>query len=290
VTTGGFGRWQQEGLAVSKPENASQLTDAMRRRYARHLTIPEVGEVGQKKLLQAKVLLIGAGGLGSPAAYYLAAAGVGTLGIVDFDVVDESNLQRQILHTTESVGTAKTTSARKTLLALNPGIQVNPIEARISSQNVEGILKDYDLVVDGCDNFATRYLINDACVLMKKPCVHGSVYRFEGQVTVFHPPQGPCYRCLYPEPPPAELAPSCADAGVLGVLPGVIGLLEAVEAIKWILGKGELLVGRLLQYDALRTEFRTLKLVRDPDCAYCADGKKFPGFIDYEQFCATSGS
>jgi molybdopterin/thiamine biosynthesis adenylyltransferase len=266
------------------------IVTAYRRRYARHLTIPEVGEVGQKKLLQAKVLLIGAGGLGSPAAYYLAAAGVGTLGIVDFDVVDESNLQRQILHTTESVGTAKTTSARKTLLALNPGIQVNPIEARISSQNVEGILKDYDLVVDGCDNFATRYLINDACVLMKKPCVHGSVYRFEGQVTVFHPPQGPCYRCLYPEPPPAELAPSCADAGVLGVLPGVIGLLEAVEAIKWILGKGELLVGRLLQYDALRTEFRTLKLVRDPDCAYCADGKKFPGFIDYEQFCATSGS
>jgi len=280
---GGFTRWREEGLPVSTPP---RLTEAQRRRYARHLTIPEVGEAGQLKLLGARVLLVGAGGLGCPAAYYLAAAGVGVLGVVDFDKVDESNLQRQILHTVDRVGTSKTESARRSLLALNPGIEVVPIEARLSSANVESLFKDYDVVVDGSDNFPTRYLVNDACVLLGKPNVHGSVYRFEGQVTVFHPPAGPCYRCLFPEPPPAELAPSCAEAGVLGVLPGVVGLLEAIETIKLILGAGESLVGRLLHYDALKAEFRTLRVRREPTCRYCSDPARFPGFVDYEQFCA----
>ncbi len=280
---GGFGQWRSEGSPVVVPKI---LSEADRRRYSRHLMIPEVGETGQLKLLNSKVLLVGAGGLGCPAGYYLAAAGVGTLGVVDFDVVDESNLQRQILHSVDRVGTPKTESARRTLLGLNPGIKVVPIEARLTSANVEAIFKDYDLIVDGSDNFPTRYLVNDACVLLGKPNVHGSVYRFEGQVTVFHPPKGPCYRCLYPEPPPAELAPSCADAGVLGVLPGVIGLLEAVETVKLILGAGDSLVGRLIHYDALKAEFRTLRLRRNPRCAYCGDGVKFPGFIDYEFFCA----
>jgi sulfur-carrier protein adenylyltransferase/sulfurtransferase len=281
--SGGFGQWRNEGNPVVVPR---VLTEADRMRYSRHLMIPEVGEAGQLKLLSAKVLLIGAGGLGCPAAYYLAAAGVGKLGIVDFDMVDESNLQRQILHTVDRVGTPKTESARTTLLALNPGIKIQPIEARLSSANVQEIFADYDLVVDGSDNFPTRYLVNDACVLLKKPNVHGSVYRFEGQVTVFHPPRGPCYRCLYPEPPPADLAPSCADAGVLGVLPGVVGLLEAVEAVKLILGAGDPLIGRLIHYDALKAEFRVLKLRRNRKCAYCGDGVKFPGFVDYEAFCA----
>ena len=285
--TGGYTRWRDEGKPVSVPV---RLSEAQRRRYARHLMIPEVGEEGQRKLLAAKVLLVGAGGLGCPAAYYLAAAGVGTLGVLDFDKVDESNLQRQILHTVDRVGTSKTESARKSLLALNPDIDVVPIEARLSSANVESIFKDYEIVVDGSDNFPTRYLVNDACVLLKKPNVHGSVYRFEGQVTVFHPPAGPCYRCLYPEPPPAELAPSCADAGVLGVLPGVVGLLEAVETVKLILGAGDSLVGRLLHYDALKAEFRTLRLRRDPACRYCSDPARFPGFVDYEQFCANPAS
>ncbi|PYQ11122.1 MAG: molybdopterin-synthase adenylyltransferase MoeB [Acidobacteria bacterium] len=281
---GGFTQWRNEGNPVVVPR---RLSEADRRRYSRHLMIPEVGEAGQIKLLGAKVLLVGAGGLGCPAAYYLAAAGVGTLGVVDFDKVDESNLQRQILHTVDRVGTPKTESARKTLLALNPAVNVVPIEARLSSSNVESIFRDYDIVLDGSDNFPTRYLVNDACVLLKKPNVHGSVYRFEGQVTVFHPPAGPCYRCLYPEPPPAELAPSCADAGVLGVLPGVVGLLEAVETVKLILGVGDSLVGRLLHYDALKAEFRMLKLRRDPKCRYCGDGVTFPGFVDYEMFCAS---
>jgi molybdopterin/thiamine biosynthesis adenylyltransferase/rhodanese-related sulfurtransferase/molybdopterin converting factor small subunit len=281
--SGGFTQWRNEGREFVIP---TVLSETDRRRYSRHLMIPEVGEAGQVKLLNAKVLLVGAGGLGCPAAYYLAAAGVGTLGILDFDAVDESNLQRQILHTVDRVGTPKTESARKSLLALNPGVKVVPIEAKLTSANVEEIFRDYDLVVDGSDNFPTRYLVNDACVLLKKPNVHGSVYRFEGQVTVFHPPHGPCYRCLYPEPPPADLAPSCADAGVLGVLPGVVGLLEAVEAVKLILGAGDPLVGRLIHYDALKAEFRTLKLRRNPTCAYCADGATFPGFVDYERFCA----
>jgi molybdopterin/thiamine biosynthesis adenylyltransferase len=285
--TGGFERWRSEGSAVAATRS---LSDADRRRYSRHLLIPEVGEAGQFKLLDSKVLLVGAGGLGSPAAYYLAAAGVGTLGIVDNDTVDESNLQRQILHTADRLGVPKAESARRTLAALNPGIQVRPIEARLSSANVEEIFQGYDIVLDGSDNFPTRYLVNDACVLLGKPNVHGSVYRFEGQVTVFHPPHGPCYRCLFPEPPPAELAPSCAEAGVLGVLPGVVGLLEAVEVVKLVLGAGDSLVGRLIHYDALKAEFRTLKLRRDPRCAYCGDGVKFPGFVDYEEFCSGRGS
>lgn len=280
---GGFAKWKDQGLPFVKPR---VLGESERRRYSRHLSIPEVGEQGQIKLLDSRVLMIGAGGLGSPAAFYLAAAGVGTIGIIDFDKVDESNLQRQILHTTERVGTPKTESARQTLLALNPTIQVRTFDERLSSANVERVFKDFDIILDGSDNFPTRYLVNDACVLQRKPNVHGSVYRFEGQVTVFWPGRGPCYRCLYPEPPPAELAPSCAEAGVLGVLPGVVGLLEAVEAIKIILGKGQSLVGRLLAYDALRAEFRELKLRRDPNCRYCRDGAAFPGFVDYEQFCA----
>ena len=280
---GGFGRWKDQGLPFVKPRT---LGESERRRYSRHLSIPEVGEAGQIKLLDAKVLMVGAGGLGSPAALYLAAAGVGTLGIVDFDVVDESNLQRQILHTADRVGTPKTESARKTLLALNPQVDVRTFDERLSSANVEQIFRDFDIIIDGSDNFATRYLVNDACVMLKKPNVHGSIYRFEGQVTVFWPGKGPCYRCLYPEPPPPELAPSCAEAGVLGVLPGVIGVLGAVEAIKIIIGKGELLLGRLLTYDALRAQFRELKLRRDPSCRYCREGAAFPGFVDYDLFCA----
>ena len=284
---GGFTRWRNEGHEITTPRS---LSEADRRRYMRHLVIPEVGEEGQLKLLDGRVLLVGAGGLGCPAAFYLAAAGVGTLGIVDFDTVDETNLQRQILHTADRIGTPKTESARQSLHALNPGIKVVPIEARLTSENVESIFRDFDIILDGSDNFPTRYLVNDACVLLGKPNVHGSVFRFEGQVTVFYPPHGPCYRCLYPEPTPVELAPSCADAGVLGVLPGVIGLLEAVETIKLILGVGNPLIGRLLQYDALRAEFVELKVRRDLQCPYCGDGVEFPGFVDYEAFCADSAA
>lgn len=286
---GGFGAWRDAGQPVETPR---LLTDAERRRYSRHLMIPEVGEEGQVKLLGARVLLIGAGGLGCPAAIYLAAAGVGTLGVVDSDVVDESNLQRQILHPTDRVGTSKVESARRSLLAQNPGIRVVAHEERITSQSVERLLGAYDLVLDGSDNFPTRYLINDACVLQRKACVHGSIYRFEGQITVFDPARGgPCYRCLYPEPPPPELAPSCADAGVLGVLPGVVGLLQAVEVVKLILGEGEPLTGRLLTYDALAARFRELKLRRDPGCPYCLslEGGPFPGFVDYDLFCGAAG-
>lgn len=286
--TGGFTRWRDEGRAVVKPRF---LNEDDRRRYARHLMIPEVGEKGQSKLLGAKVLMIGAGGLGCPAAFYLAAAGVGTIGIVDFDVVDESNLQRQILHTVDRIGTPKVESARKALHALNPTVNVVAHNDRLNRDNIVEIFKQYDIIVDGSDNFPTRYLVNDACVLLKKPNVHGSVYRFEGQVTVFWPGKGPCYRCLYPEPPPADLAPSCADAGVLGVLPGVVGLLEAVETVKLIIEIGEPLVGRLLHYDALAAEFNELRLRRDPNCAYCADHiTEFPGFVDYDHFCANPGS
>jgi len=284
---GGFNKWKNEGLPFTVPR---VLNESDRKRYHRHLLIPEVGEAGQLKLLSSKVLLIGAGGIGSPVAFYLAAAGVGTLGIVDFDVVDESNLQRQILHTTERVGTSKVESAQATLKALNPGITVRGYETRLTSHNVDEIFSDYDVVVDGSDNFPTRYLVNDACVKLGKPNVHGSVYRFEGQVTVYDPPRGPCYRCLYPEPPPPDLAPSCAEAGVLGVLPGVVGLLQAVETIKLILEVGQPLTGRLLHYDALRAEFRLLKLRRDPECTYCQDGGTFPGYEDYEYFCASAGS
>ncbi len=282
---GGFGAWAEEGHPTEVPQS---LGEEDRERYARHLAIPEVGEAGQVRLLESRVLMIGAGGLGCPAAFYLAAAGIGKLGIVDADVVDLTNLQRQVLHTVDRVGTPKTDSAAKTLLALNPAIEVVGIEERLTSANADAIFdQGWDLVVDGSDNFPTRYLVNDACVKYALPCVHGSVYRFEGQVTVFAPPDGPCYRCLYPEPPPPGMAPSCADAGVLGVLPGVIGLLEAVEAVKWLLGAGRPLTGRLLQYDALRGGFTELKLARDPDCPVCADGVEFPGFVDYEQFCET---
>src|SRR3954468_9979011 len=224
------------------------------RRYSRHIILPEVGGLGQTKLLQAKVLLVGAGGLGSPAAYYLAAAGVGTLGIIDNDVVDVSNLQRQILHANERVGMPKVDSAKKTLEALNPDVKVIPYQAKLTSENIMEIIKDYDFVVDGCDNFPTRYLVNDACVLTGKPNVHGSIFQFEGQATVFYPGKGPCYRCLYPEPPPADMAPSCAEAGVLGVLPGLIGTIQALETIKLILGKGETLVGKLLCFNTLTNE------------------------------------
>lgn len=287
---GGFGRWKEEGLPFELP---AQLDPAARVRYSRHLLMPEVGEAGQLRLLDARVLLVGAGGLGSPAAFYLAAAGVGTLGLVDDDVVDRSNLQRQILHTDASVGTAKVASARKTLEGLNPDVTINTFEARLGSDNVEDILQGYDLVVDGSDNFPTRYLVNDACVKLGLPCVHGSVYRFEGQVTVFWPGcperRGPCYRCLFPEPPPAEFAPSCAEAGVLGVLPGVVGLLEAVEALKLLLGIGDPLVGRLLAYDALSARFTEYRVERDPHCAWCGDDASVPAYIDYERFCASAG-
>jgi len=286
---GGFGRWKAEGLPFEVPRGLDR--DA-RERYSRHLVMPEVGEAGQRRLLDSKVLLIGAGGLGSPAAVYLAAAGVGTLGLVDHDVVDRSNLQRQILHTDARVGMSKVSSARQCLEALNPGVQVKTFEARLDSRNVEEIFSGFDLVVDGSDNFPTRYLVNDACVKLGLPCVHGSVYRFEGQVTVFWPGyaerRGPCYRCLFPEPPPAEFAPSCAEAGVLGVLPGVIGLLEAVEALKILLGVGDPLVGRLLCYDALAVRFTEFRVEPNPHCRWCGEGAAFPGYIDYEQFCASA--
>ena len=265
---GGFGAWKNAGLPYVTPRT---LTEDQRGRYSRHLLIPEVGEAGQVKLLDAKVLLLGAGGLGSPAALYLAAAGVGTLGIVDADTVDASNLQRQILHNTARLGKLKTESAHETLAALNPDVKVVEHRTRLSAENVLDLIADYDVIVDGADNFPTRYALNDASVILGKPVVHGSIFRFEGQTTVFAPGQGPCYRCLFPEPPPAEMAPSCAEAGVLGVLPGIVGSLQAVEAIKLILGIGEPLIGRLLLYDALETSFRELRLRRDPNCPACGE-------------------
>jgi molybdopterin/thiamine biosynthesis adenylyltransferase/rhodanese-related sulfurtransferase len=279
---GGYSAWRDAGQKTEVPRT---FTPAQLSRYSRHIMLPEVGEKGQAKLLDAKVLLLGAGGLGSPSAYYLAAAGVGTLGIVDNDVVDESNLQRQILHNTSRVGKPKVLSAKETLEALNPDVRVIPLEERLSSENALRIMKDYDIVVDGCDNFPTRYLVNDACVMLKKPNVHGSIYRFEGQVTVFVPGDGPCYRCLYPEPPPAELAPSCADAGVLGVLPGVIGVLQAIETIKLILERGTPLRGRLVMYDALETKFRELKLRRDPECPACGEHPRIHELTDIPGLC-----
>ncbi|HZP96810.1 MAG TPA: molybdopterin-synthase adenylyltransferase MoeB [Candidatus Limnocylindria bacterium] len=282
--SGGFNRWKDSGLAWVTPES---FTPEQAQRYSRHLLIPEVGEAGQHRLLKSKVLLIGAGGLGSPAAYYLAAAGVGTLGIVDSDVVDTTNLQRQILHSSESVGEPKVESAKRRLEALNPDVKVVGYQERLTSENIDRIIADYDLVIDGADNFPTRYLLNDASVKHDKPVVHGSIYRFEGQITVFKPHAGPCYRCLFPTPPPPELAPSCAEAGVLGVLPGVIGALQANEAIKLLLGIGEPLVGRYLLFDALETEFREVKLRRDPECPVCGDHPTITEYIDYEGFCAS---
>ncbi len=280
---GGYAAWKNGGF---KWVQDFQYTPEQLIRYSRHFLLPEVGEDGQAKLLQAKVLMVGAGGLGSPSAYYLAAAGVGTIGIIDNDVVDISNLQRQILHANDRVGMPKVESAKKTLEALNPDVKVIPYQAKLTSENIMEIIKDYDLVVDGCDNFPTRYLVNDACVLTGTPNVHGSIFQFEGQATVFYPGKGPCYRCLYPEPPPAEMAPSCAEAGVLGVLPGLIGVIEALEAVKLILGKGDSLVGRLLHFNTLTMEINTLKLRRDPNCPMCGDHPTIHQLIDYEEFCS----
>lgn len=286
---GGFNRWKNENLPFEVPR---ALDPDARARYGRHLLLPEVGEQGQLRLMDARVLLIGAGGLGSPAAMYLAAAGVGTLGIVDFDVVDRSNLQRQILHGDERVGTPKVESAAQTVHSLNPRVDVIAHETRLTAANVESILSGYEVVVDGSDNFATRYLVNDACVKLGLPNVHGAIFRFEGQVGVFWPgyekAPGPCYRCIYPEPPPPELAPSCAEAGVLGVLPGVIGTLQAMETLKILLGLGEPLVGRLLYYDALAARFTELRLRRNPKCAWCGDEATFPGYVDYDTVCAST--
>ncbi|MDA0691823.1 MAG: molybdopterin-synthase adenylyltransferase MoeB [Nitrospinae bacterium] len=264
------------------------FTDEQIERYSRHIMLPEVGGVGQVKMLEAKVLLIGAGGLGSPAAYYLAAAGIGNLGIVDFDRVDLSNLQRQIIHSTERIGMLKTESAKKTIEALNPDVKVTTFNEMLTSQNIMRIFEGYDYILDGTDNFATRYLINDACVMTGKTNIHGSIFRFEGQATVFKPGAGPCYRCLYPEPPPPGLVPNCQEGGVLGVLAGVIGNLQVVETLKLILGKGKTLVGTLLIYDALNTEFRRLKLKRDVNCPVCSENPTITELIDYEEFCGLS--
>jgi sulfur-carrier protein adenylyltransferase/sulfurtransferase len=284
---GGFDRWKREGLPWQTPES---LSSEQRSRYSRHVLLPEVGEEGQARLLDAKVLIVGAGGLGSPAAIYLAAAGVGTIGIVDFDVVDASNLQRQILHNLDRLGQAKVDSARETLTALNPDVKVEPHNVRLSADNVLDILSGYDLIIDGGDNFPTRYLVNDASLHLRTPVVHGSIFRFEGQVSVFSPYEGPCYRCQYREPPPPELAPSCAEAGVLGVLPGIIGSIQAVEAIKLILGIGEPLVGRLLTYDALTQEFMELRLRRDPQCLACSDEAMPPRIVEYDATCTYEGA
>jgi len=280
----GFNDWKDRGFPTTKP---FAFTDAQLNRYSRHLLLPEVGEKGQAKLLQGRVLLLGAGGLGSPAALYLAAAGVGTLGIVDGDVVDESNLQRQVLHGRSQVGVAKVQSGAQRIADLNPDVTVLPFEERLTSENIDRIFdQDWDVIVDGLDNFPTRYLVNDASVWKDIPVVHGSIFRFDGQVTTFWPKQGPCYRCLYPEPPPAHLAPSCAEAGVLGVLPGVIGTIQATEAIKILLGQGEPLVGRLLQYDSLSMKVRNFKLPKDPECVVCGDKPSITEYIDYAGFCA----
>ncbi|HEY5851368.1 MAG TPA: molybdopterin-synthase adenylyltransferase MoeB [Lysobacter sp.] len=283
---GGTTRWIAEGLPIVRPEGDFDFHD----RYSRHLRLPEVGEGGQRRLQAARIAMVGAGGLGSPAAYYLAAAGIGTLVLADDDVVDRSNLQRQILHTEDRIGVAKVESARIALSALNPTVAIEAFPERITAENVERLIADADVVIDGADNFPVRYLLNDACVKLGKPLVYGAVHRFEGQVSVFdagrHRGQAPCYRCLFPEPPPAEAAPNCAEAGVLGVLPGVIGMLQATEAIKLVLGLGDSLAGRLLNFDALAMKFRETRLSADPQCPVCAAGREFPGYIDYVQFCA----
>ena len=284
---GGFNRWKDEGRDWSAPRT---LTSDQRNRYQRHLLLPEVGQQGQQALLDSKVLLLGAGGLGSPAALYLAAAGVGTIGIIDMDVVDASNLQRQILHNMDRIGDRKVDSAKKTITALNPDVVVETFDVRLGADNVLEILDGYDLIVDGTDNFPTRYLVNDGSLLKRIPVVHGSIFRFEGQVTVFDPYNGPCYRCLIPEPPPAELAPSCAEAGVLGVLPVIIGSIQAVEAIKMLLGLGDPLVGRLLAYDALEETFRTFKVRRDPSCPACGENAGEIVIAEYDELCMPHAS
>ena len=284
---GGFNKWKDDGLTWVTPRT---LNADQRNRYQRHLLRPEVGEKGQQRLFDAKVLMLGAGGLGSPAALYLAAAGVGTIGIIDMDVVDASNLQRQVLHNTTRIGERKVDSAKKTLELLNPDLVVTTYDTRLGADNILAIIDGYDLIVDGTDNFPTRYLVNDASLLKKIPVVHGSIFRFEGQVTVFHPYVGPCYRCMIPEPPPAELAPSCAEAGVLGVLPGIVGSIQALEAIKMILDLGDSLVGRLLAFDALEETFRTFKLRRDPACPACGDDAGEIVIADYDDLCMPHGN
>jgi sulfur-carrier protein adenylyltransferase/sulfurtransferase len=279
---GGFGRWKNEGRPWITP---AVLSPEQRSRYHRHILLPEVGEAGQQKLLESKVLLLGAGGLGSPAALYLAAAGVGTLGIVDMDVVDASNLQRQILHNVDRIGERKVDSAKKTLTQLNPDVDVVTYDVRLGADNVLDIVDGYDVIVDGADNFPVRYLLNDASLVKRIPVVHGSIFRFEGQVTVFDPYNGPCYRCLLPEPPPPELAPSCAEAGVLGVLPGIVGSIQALEAIKLILDLGDPLRGRLLAYDALEQSFRTFKVRRDPLCPACGEDAAPIVIAEYDEHC-----
>ena len=285
---GGTSAWQAAGLPTALPDGEIDLD--FHDRYSRHLRLPEIGLAGQQRLAQARVLLIGAGGLGSPAAYYLAAAGVGTLRIADDDVVDRSNLQRQILHAEDRIGQPKVASAAATLTGLNPRTRIDAVAERVSSANVDRLLDGVDVVLDGADNFPVRYLLNDACVLHGVPLVYGAVHRFEGQVSVFDAGRArgerPCYRCLFPEPPPPEAAPNCSEVGVLGVLPGVIGLLQATEVLKLLIGLGEPLSGRLLQFDALGMQFRQTRLAPDPDCPVCAEGRPFPGYIDYAAFCA----
>src|SRR5438132_4031416 len=280
------------GVSAGLPAQARAQTDALPElttaelvRYDRHLLLPEVGVEGQRKLKAARVLTIGAGGLGSPLSLYLAAAGVGTIGIVDFDVVDLTNLQRQIVHGTATLGTSKLESAKARLGDLNPNVNVIGHDGRLTSENALEILKDYDIIVDGTDNFPTRYLVNDACVLLGKPNVYGSIFRFEGQASLFYAKEGPCYRCLYSEPPPPGLVPSCAEGGVLGVLPGIIGSIQALETIKWIIGAGDPLIGRLVLFDALKLRFRELKLRRDPNCPICGDHPTIHELVDYQAFC-----
>jgi molybdopterin/thiamine biosynthesis adenylyltransferase/rhodanese-related sulfurtransferase len=279
---GGFGRWKDEGKPWKTP---ASLTPEQRNRYQRHLLLPEVGEKGQLALFEKKVLMIGAGGLGSPAALYLAAAGVGTLGIIDMDVVDASNLQRQILHNLDRIGDRKVDSAKKTLTLMNPDLNVVTYDTRLGADNIEAIMTGYDLIVDGTDNFPTRYLVNDVSLKLGIPVVFGALFRFDGQVTIFKPHDGPCYRCMLPEPPPAEMAPSCAEAGVLGVLPGIIGSLQAMEAIKYLLNLGDSLSGRLLTYDALEASFRALKIRRDPFCPACSIDPKDIVIAEYDELC-----
>jgi molybdopterin/thiamine biosynthesis adenylyltransferase/rhodanese-related sulfurtransferase len=279
---GGFNRWKDEGREWSAPRS---LSSEQRNRYQRHLLLPEIGEAGQLKLLDSKVLLLGAGGLGSPAALYLAAAGVGTVGIIDMDEVDASNLQRQILHNTDRIGDRKVDSAKKTLTLMNPDVNVVTYDVRLGADNVLDIIDGYDVIVDGTDNFPTRYLVNDASLVKRIPVVHGSIFRFEGQVTVFNPYVGPCYRCMIPEPPPAELAPSCSEAGVLGVLCGIIGSLQAIEAVKILLDLGETLQGRLMAYDALEQSFRTFKVHRDPICPTCGPDAGEIVIAEYDELC-----
>jgi sulfur-carrier protein adenylyltransferase/sulfurtransferase len=284
---GGTAQWIAESLPMAEAENED--ADFFER-YSRHLRLPEVGESGQRKLEKARVVIVGAGGLGSPAAFYLAAAGIGTLLLADDDVVDRSNLQRQILHTDARIGMSKLQSAAHALTALNPRTRIEGLTERVTSANVEDLLDGADVVLDGADNFPVRYLLNDACVKLRKPLVYGAVHRFEGQVSVFDAGRkrgiAPCYRCLFPQPPPPDAAPNCSEAGVLGVLPGVIGMLQATEVLKLILGIGESLAGRLLMFDALAMRFRETRLAPDPECPVCAQGRAFPGYVDYEEFCA----